>query len=900
MKKFTRVAIATFLLLQMMILGANSSLADTSSTPGLTKMGTRAFSDLTRCISTKQKLDVYYLVDESNSLPMTDPESARAGILAASLKELAGFDSSITVNYGVGFFGSSFDPWKNFQTVNPSNIDAAASAFASEVKSRNRQNETNWLAGLNGAADILYKHESTSHACQALIWLTDGGLWLAKKGSSSEIDQPAVDSAEGTLCDNTFLNLRKNNVSVFGVLLQNTKALENIYKNNPTYYAQNDKGVALMRPLVEGDGSTLPGQQSTSCGGEVLPNYSAGALLIAKDPIALALQFLILGGQTRGGIPSDLSPGNPTTFDVEKGVRKFQILTTSKHWTLTSPVGIQYSDGSTDLDVQNQNGVQQITVNGASLKLGRWKFNFDQSGAIVNKLLLYSGLIIQLDPGQYIGGKKTYISGQVVVDGSKEVAKLSDYRTHDFEIDQVTSTGSSLKINNVKIDNSGVFSAPFDLTSNQKNLEIRITLRISTVSGKNLADVSTSKFLTILLPSNYPTIDSPILLSPINGPKGVGNGPLTVHGPLSGAGKVCLSGNTPFGISIKRDATNRSEKYSWRVSGIDSDGCVAINQGEIRQLQIEGSNPVIADAHVIAEIPLKFFSSSADGSISLAAPIDFETTIIRAGRGFVKIFLFLFGVGLPLFLLYLLNVKTSKLIFGIGIQRATYKVKIDSISGISSIGGGHINPTADDFKLIPQQPDVPNYQDPIGLMRTRVSFLPLKAPWYEIEALPGSRIVTLHPGSSAAATNKNKRFASGQINKIPADIGKFWAIEVKESDLQSAQSVSSVPGTLVIFKRNNPRATTQHLDRVAEVIATAGIWNRLAEIRQTPIHQSKAQKEKKVKNLGKRKTRKQGESSDVASSNSNSVPTNGSTPPPLPGRPPTQPPQLPHHGVDPK
>ena len=536
--------------------------ANASSSPnGLTSMGTRAFNDLTRCISTKQKLDVYYLVDQSNSLPLTDPQAARAGILASSLKELASFNSNVQVNYAVGFFGTTFDSWRSFTPVSQSTIAADASSFATEVAQRDKQNDTNWLLGLNGATALLAKQEQVSHACQALIWLTDGGSWLSQNGGNT-IDQAAVDAANSTLCDTTFDNFRKSNVSVFGVLLDNAQALQTIYKNNPVYYGENDRGMALMRPLIEGSGATLPGQQSTTCGSPIQPNYSAGALLIAKDPIALALQFLVLGAQTQGGTPTDLPPGNPTSFEIEQGIRKFQLVTTSVHWTLTAPDGTAYNSGTTAIPVSLQNGFQQITVSGSQLKQGTWKFTFDKNVPVTNQLFLYSGLSITLDPDQYIGGSKTFISGQVTVDGSTAPVDLKVYRTHTFHISQVTSTGNSIPINNVTLNDDGHFSAPFNLTNNQTNLEIRLELDLSTINGKDLAPVSISKFLTVVIPSNYPTIDSPIVLSPLHGPNGVAKGVITVHGPVNGSGQLCISGNSPYGITIQRDSISRSASYS--------------------------------------------------------------------------------------------------------------------------------------------------------------------------------------------------------------------------------------------------------------------------------------------------------------------------------------------------
>jgi len=893
MRKFGATVTAAIVIFSSISLGFSPAYADSPSSPGLSQTGTRAFNDLTRCISPQQKLDVYYLIDQSNSLPLTDPESARADILATSLRELGGFDSQISVNYAVGFFGSTFDPWKGFTPVNPSTINAEASALASQVKSRNAQNETNWLVGLKEAGNLLQKQKEVSHGCQALIWLTDGGIWLAKKGSASEIDQGAVDIATSTLCDQTFENFRKANVSVFGVLLDNIKALQNIYKNNPTYYGQNDRGMALMRPLVEGSGSTLPGQQATTCGGPILPNYSAGALLIAKDPIELALQFLVLSGQTHGGTPSNLPPGNPTNFDIEQGVRKFQVLTTSKTWNLVSPKGVTYNSGSTDLDIQNRDGVQQITVTGNYLELGKWQFGFDKDKSVVNRLLLYSGLGIALDPGQYIGGSKTYISGKIIVEGKKEIVNLKDYRTHDFRIEQVTSTGDAIGVSGVKINDQGIFSAPFNLTANQTNLEIRITLQISTMSGRPLSDVSISKFLTILLPANYPTIDSPILLSPLNGPKGIAKGELTVYGPKSGNGEMCLaapnSSSNPYGISIKRDTVERSATYIWAVSGLNLAQCVAVNQGEVKHVKIQVKNSKNADSNVIAEIPLKFKSNGNSNVIALNAPIDFETTIIRVGRGIAKILLFLFGIGIPIVILFLLNRVTSKLIFGNGIQRASYKVKIDSISGITLSDGTKINPVAEDFKFIPQQPDTVLYKDAIGTIRAKVSPIPLSEPWYEIESISGHRLVTVLTGASRSASKSKKRFASGQIARVRADMAKFWALQISEKDLQSLQSSASIQGTLVIYKRNKLGLKTQHLDRVAEVLATAGIWSRITEIKQIPLSTIKLEKEAKVKI-----SRKSAKSdSDALPARPANLAAGGGNLPAMPPAPPSGPPAPP-------
>ena len=74
--------------------------AAAAETGDLSSVGTRAFDDLTRCINSTQKLDIYYLIDESGSLKSTDPSDTRAEILASSLRTLGAFkDVSITYSW---------------------------------------------------------------------------------------------------------------------------------------------------------------------------------------------------------------------------------------------------------------------------------------------------------------------------------------------------------------------------------------------------------------------------------------------------------------------------------------------------------------------------------------------------------------------------------------------------------------------------------------------------------------------------------------------------------------------------------------------------------------------------------------------------------------------------------
>jgi hypothetical protein len=228
-------------------------------------------------------------------------------------------------------------------------------------------------------------------------------------------------------------------------------------------------------------------------------------------------------------------------------------------------------------------------------------------------------------------------------------------------------------------------------------------------------------------------------------------------------------------------------------------------------------------------------------------------------------------------------------------QRAVYQVRVDSTVGIRDRNGDKIQTVADDFVFIPQQPDTNFYKDAIGTLRARVPWNPLREPWYEIEATPGTRLVTI-PGTSIRNNKRQKlRFASGQIARTQADMGKFWAVSIPEKELITPQAGSQIFGTLVIYKRNKLGLKTHHSDRVAEVVATAGAWARITEIKQAPVGELKPTRERKAKRVKAGKQTKQ-----VPQNSAVNVPTTPGAPPPMPGGGSTPMPPPPPMAGDPK
>ena len=813
-----------------------SPQASAATPQDLSEVGTRAFDDLTRCINSNKKLDIYYLIDESGSLKRTDPTDTRAEILASSLRTLGAF-KGVEITYNYGFFGDKFDGANSWRSVDAASVGQAADSLAREVKNRKNNNDTNWLLGIEGASRTLQEQGNKTKACQALIWLTDGGLWIGQEGNRTKIDQGRVDDAAQKLCSTVFETLRKRQVSVFGVLLKNTQALNNLRQSDPEEYEETIAGMAWMRPMVEGSGAVEPGMEvPSSCGQTPIPpNYAAGALLIAQDPVALALQFLILTSTTEGGTQINFDPNN---ILIEPGVRQFRLLSTSSTWQLKSPTGANYSSSIPGLEVIVQNGVNQITVSAPILELGKWVFTFDKKAGSNNRLILFSGLEIALSESELVGGTDGRIIGKVVVESglvaNSAAVNLADYQaTPNFKIFEINSVGDQIPIAGVKISNAGNFLVSFSPTTKLGEIELRIILNVATKSGIKLAPISLSTKLDVKLPKDYPSIKFPIQLSKLEGPKGKTEGEIVVDGPVRGSGAVCFNLENNYGISVVQDSISRAGSYIWKLSGLDQDGCIRISEGGSKTLLISATNPKAADSQVFAEIPVSFRSDTKPGlDLEIAGEIEFESTVIRVGTGTVTVLLFLIGILLPLGLIYLLYWITSKLAFGAGMQRENFPVIIDSAKGILNRDGTKLIGTTEHFSQIPLQEDTRKFKEQgNGELRLRLSPIPLAEPWFEFDVAQGARVITMVRGQAVA----RKRFISGEIAPITQDMGSFWALIIKESDLQSPSNKSSVPALLVVYKRMRPGVADHNRERVDKVTKVPGIWDRIIELRATPL-----------------------------------------------------------------
>ena len=866
--KFVRAFLAVLFVASSSILPASANF--NYSVNDLSSDGKRAFDDLARCLNSNDKLDVFYLIDESASLKDTDGSNKRAEILKSSLVQLSSLREDLEVNYAVGFFSDNYKTWKAWSKIDSKSAQAAADKLEQKVKTSNTGLSTDWKKGIENAARELAVQRQKTNACQVLIWLTDGGLDLSTRAAGSEPVQnnPKNLEAFNYLCNESANTLRQSRVTVLGVLL---KSEEDLAGKSAQARQNLEQGMSLLLPIVEGSGQiNLGSAEQKICGKYPIPaNHSAGALLIAEDPVALAFQFLKVSAYTAGGTQGELSGGNPGKFLIEEGISRFKIITTSANWRLTDPKGTDIKAGS-GVTVLQSAGATQISVTTDSSKYGQWTFSFKDGSS--NELILFSGLDLKLSEGELVAGKPGIISGKVVSEFSAQPVNLNVYSSAKINLQEILSNGQSNPAQQAAIDDGNNFRVEnFTASPDQGQVELRVTLRVKTKSGIELAPVSISKLLDVRLPINYPSLESfPIKLSALKGRKGKAEGQAAFKGPQQGAGKICIV-DSPI---IVNDSLDRSESFVWsKPSGLDSKGCLNLAKGEVKKVGFTVSNKISADSQVTAEVPVIYYSEEeSNRQFTLKAPIEFQSTKPGVGALWIELLLILLGIAIPLLLIYLLTLVTTKIALGQSVQRATWPVTIDSLKGILNRDGTSLTPNAEDYKYLPDRPDSSKLSEPFGELRAKVSKLVFPAPWFEVQARPGSRLITM----VAPPARIHKRFESGSIAAIKGNIDSVWALEVQDQDLISLGAGTSMPGTLHIYKRNNLANKNQFMERFMKVTTTPGIWNQLIAIVPKVVTETTQTSNKKNK-INKKIKQKNNQPQSV------DVNTGGSFPPPPPG-----------------
>jgi len=894
-KSFLRVIAAS---VSLMVSGAGFSITPVAAagTSGvqISEVGERAFKDLSTCLASgkNQALDVFYLVDSSGSLSYTDREEVRKTVLENSVSQLKNFsDQGVAVSFAAALFSDSVKPIQNWSKLS----SAASFDQAVDVVSRNVTNDrvtgfTDWEEGLQFASGSLSQRPKTN--CKMLVWLTDGGINPTGDlndtlDSLKRLCHPRISSTSLKNSGSTygiFNKIRQQQISIFGVLYQNDKSsleqFEQEFSEGSSDYTGDERLelehylMSYMVPLVEGSGQIdksgvakdkfLPPGGNLECApvdeaGFAPAGQPNGAFLVAQDPVSLAFQFLKMQAVLAGGSGSQIVDGK---FDVPNGTAAFRVLTTSSKWRLTGPDGSevdlkagQKSSGP-NFTVSQSAGVYQLDykVGSDSNLLGQWKLDSPKGESA---LYLYSGLTMVLDrdrTSQVVSERENTLTGQVI--RTKEFSdlpvNLDVFESHNLTLSTSDSKGDLKKIDGLTIDlrADGTFKVEGYVPEKNGGREpLWLTLEL----GGKFDPVSSKFDVDVVAKNDIATVQNSVIkLSDLKGPEGKATGKILVSGPTTvDSSEYCIDEKalrtTDAQTAAKKNL--RDEKFVWNFSStVDSEGlCFTIPQGETVEIGVEVTNPIQADSHVVSVRG----SKSTSGAAELQENLQFE---FKSGaksdplEWAVIIGLLIAGLLIPLGLLYLLNLVTTKFLPVSQMVRAEYPVKIQTgpVTKILDQKGNPILVDANDFKFLADQ-SASNSLDlgQKGKSVARLPLFPLAATWFEHQAPQGSRVISVYTGGSK---NPN-HFASGQATEVSPNHADNWQLIVPDAEFAKPEG-EQLNALLVVGARmaNLP----QYQARVNDIASKPGLQRRIGEIRAAiSAEASKPQKSERVSKSGK-------------------------------------------------
>ncbi|NQX04833.1 hypothetical protein HQQ82_08465 [Rathayibacter sp. VKM Ac-2856] len=809
---------------------AANGTATATSTASLTDIGRGAIEDLRTCLSSSDVLNVYYLVDSSGSLNTggddgrgSDPDIARAGILAGSLQELGGLRDSLTVNWGAAFFSRAFEPavdWRPWSQESPE-------ALAGVIRDKTPGGGTNWLAGLQGVQSALESQPSAGSACQLVIWLTDGEIDLGSARATADATNalcgvridPAGDEPEG---NGLLAALRQAGVVVLGTLLADGEQREE---------------ARVMWPLVEGSGAY--GGGTATCGPAVAPEGSVrGAVVDASDPDALASVFLELGARIAGGASQALAADG--SFWIDPGVARVQAVV-KDGWTLQAPASsglgtLSAATQAPEVTVTQSSGVSrlEITVDRPELQ-GQWTLTSPGTAEV----FAFSDLRIVFDEANQVQrGEDGTLSATLtarVQDRAGESVDLSVFGEAAFSATS-TADGATTPLSNAAIDAaSGVITLPLpsDVTASELLVTASLEPLTTAEHAIELAPVTTQQRITTVLPAAFPSVASPLVLSELTGADGRAEGTLAIQGPTAGGdGQVCLSAAP----TVTSDNADRADAWQWSFA--DESGavlapgaCLDVAQGGSRTVTVSAENPVAADSSVAATLPLDVRTaggSSAPQTVALSFPSTFPVN--AAAIGLVALVLLLLGVLLPLLGLYLFNRAKAKIAMEGSFQRGTVPVEITPEGVRSALAHGRLDEC---FRYLRSETGVRELPDAeLGRLRAHVPPWPLKAPSYRVGPPAGGVIVASRTGTRGTSAGRPLANGGVEFSALPLDV--FWAIVVSEQELERPRGDAPVRATAVLYHRVDRDDEGQYDRRLEDVLRDSGepAWHTVERLRR--------------------------------------------------------------------
>lgn len=817
MKKFINLFLALLLLLTF---GYFQSPASAKGSKPLSDYGKSAISELATCLRSSENLDVFYLIDASNSLKDTDKSNKRQEIIKQDIMrwaQIGALKPGLEINIAGALFNKSASSLSSWQELNPDNANSLSLRFTSRINNQNLGNFTNWKAGLQEAYNKLNVRPAS---CKAVIWFTDGGLWspygdrkdslkdLADIcGPADEGDVPRGDSSQGIMAQ-----IRRAGIHVYGILLHDPTQNQNTSKEE----AEEAFYRSLMQPLLEESGqvsgtSDLP-SGDMKCGENLTgeeKTYASGAFLEASSPAEVAFKFMKIPATVQDG--TEFACPKNGEFYVDPGIAQVEFATDATSWKIKDASGkqIYQSEGK---------------VNGTTSKITvppleepeTWTF-MPTGGFGLCALYVYPQIDLELHDKALVGGRSSSITGQFFASlTSKEKIDFNIYKKSEFSA-KVDGYAQEASLNK----GTGTFELK-NYTPGKDSSEVAVSTKLQLETQHYvLLPVELKKTKKVYSPAVIPTVGKLSFGEPLYGSTGKTIATTVVTAPedTSETSQVCFDKYSVIGDhqdESNGSATDRSKSWAWKIKGVDQQGCLNILVGANRDqlVTFELSNPKQANSEGEALFEYRILRAGQD-AVKDTQTSPFETREKRSGTLFWLWLLasLIVGLGIPFGILTILHRLSTHFVIPRDLLRAEFQATYNPATQTINITDSRFETASEIPKFfktlwVDQKQTYKTWSDPsgqqIGQDRTVLSTSALnlvsKPNWWPLGR--ASYTSTAAAGKFVTIVQGNEPNSEGTQQLENPNLENLGYFTAELSDVISmVQDNTALPGVVVLYTR---------------------------------------------------------------------------------------------------
>jgi hypothetical protein len=808
---------------------------------------------LAACARDTGRLSVLLLMDESGSLPRTDPEAQRVAAAQTAVRSLARLGASPQVAVDLAVAGFSVDyglvsPWSELDGDSVGDLVRGLETF----RDRDDGLDTDFAAALLGAEDEFSRRaaETGGAGCELLLLFTDGDYDVEERNTAARrqtgvekvyapgirLDEPdnaarVVELGRELMCESDGIvdRLRGEGVAIVTIALE-----QEISNDDRAFLQAVSTGGAQATSCGETEGTGV----YVSAGGltELLRGFNRAANQIAGGTAGLDEASLPICDRER-------CVEGSREFDLDPAYEQFHLLAnTGAPDVLVEVLGpggagsVQLSSGengtvavgSVDLEIVWLSPID-VAIDGVLPASGddwqgTWTLTFiDPTGrhadAVASaQLYLFGGLSPELVVEPQIRMGETATFEVQVVDAAGTPRTPADFvRSADVSVsvtDPVTGRIEELPVDGPDVAGASTasWSVPDDLQAASVNVSTRLDVVAAT--GVALQPRVHTTVIPVQPPATFPSLGPASLeLSSISGASGTATGILTISGGAESGGCVWFEG-----VNVGRAPRNSEDVVGTTSPEASTEAaCLAVGAGEQRDVELLVVVDRVASGSVEGAVVARLGSDASADLLTSELPFTFEMhrPVDQARRIGLTALLLTIGFAIPFLVLWLLNWWGARFQPLAHLRTAAVPVRVDAAGRVLRTDGTErpLRFEPADFR------NAPGSDEPVRDARVEdVHFRPRVPLW---PFLPAHGVATAEGAhlTAAGGSFSRKRTIRG---KVPFSLARQWIFTLADADIPE-DGAPDVRGTLRIFLPLGPmqRQIGPTLDEIGRSLPTA-------------------------------------------------------------------------------